>query len=46
MFLALETACERLEGSRQGGEVMKDSDHATLGILLVQVSEEPREAVS
>lgn len=46
VFLTLETACERLEGLRQGGEVIKDSDHATLGSLVVQESEEPREAVS
>lgn len=31
---------------RQGGEVIKDSDHATQGSLLVQGSEDPREAVS
>lgn len=46
VFLTLETACERLEGLRQGGELTKDSEHATLGSLVVQESEEPREAVS
>lgn len=46
VFLTLETACERLEGLRQGGELTKDSEHATLGSLVVQESEEPRETVS
>lgn len=46
LLLALQTACEKLKCPRQGGEVIKDSDHAPLGSLVVQVSEDPREAVS
>jgi len=41
VFLPWKQPVKGSEGLRQGGEVIKDNDRATLGILVIQVSEHP-----